>query len=112
VGFDVLVGRDLSAHLDVDCFVLNTGRVGPVDVGVEETVALLRHITRESLRWVTDDTTGLTLPRAVPGMDTDEFDVATVLPDPVSTLEDLRDERQQYLDQFDALDQSITDARY
>src|SRR6056297_2605786 len=104
--------RDLVADLDVDCFLLNTGRVGSVDVGVEETITLLRGIARGTLEWRHDETTGLTVPREVPGMDVDEFDVATALPDPESTIAELRAERERYLAQFDELDPSIKDARY
>ncbi len=104
--------RELIADLDVDCFVLNTGSVGPVDVGVEETITLLRAVARESLEWERDETTGLTVPSDVPGMDLDEFDVESALPDPQSTLAELRAERDSYLAQFDALDPAIRDARY
>jgi len=104
--------RDLIAELDVDCFLLNTGHVGPVDIGVEETVTLLRNITAESLDWERDKTTGLTIPTAVPGMDIDKFDVATVLPDAESKLDGLRDERERYLSQFEDLDSSIKNAWY
>ncbi|WP_277540045.1 phosphoenolpyruvate carboxykinase (ATP) [Haloarcula laminariae] len=104
--------RELITDLDVDCFVLNTGSVGPLDVGVEETVTLLRTVARESLDWERDGTTGLTVPSDVPGMDIDEFDVATALSDPQSTLDALRDERDSYLARFDDLDPAIRDARY
>jgi len=66
----------------VDCFVLNTGSVGSVDVGVKDTITLLRGIARESLEWERDDTTGLTVPTDVPGMDINKFDVAMALSDP------------------------------
>jgi len=104
--------RDLINNLDVDCFVLNTGRVGQVDIGVEETVTLLRSIARGSVDWERDGTTGLTVPTAVPGMDRDEFDVAKALPDAESTLDELRNERERYLAQFDDLDSAIKNARY
>jgi len=104
--------RDLIADLDVDCFVLNTGSVGSVDVSVEVTITLLRHIARESIEWETDESTGHTVPRSVPGMDIDAFDVSTVLPAAESTLEALRTERERYLAQFDDLDPSIRNARY
>jgi phosphoenolpyruvate carboxykinase (ATP) len=104
--------RDLIADLDVDCFVLNTGSVGSVDVGVEDTITLLRGIARKSLQWESDEMTGLTVPSEVPGLDIDKFDVATVLSDPQSTLDELRDERDKYLAQFEDLDPSIKNARY
>jgi len=104
--------RDLIADLDVNCFVLNTGSVGSVDVGVETTITLLRSIARDAIEWETDETTGHTVPKSVPGIDIDAFDVATVLPDAESTLETLRKERERYLAQFGDLDPSIRDARY
>lgn len=104
--------RDLIADLDVACFVLNTGHVGSVDIGVETTVTLLRNIARESLDWERDETTGLTVPTDVPGLDIEQFDVATALPDAESTLDELRAEREQYLAQFDDLEPSIKNARY
>ena len=104
--------RDLINNLDVGCFVLNTGRVGQVDISVEETVTLLRNITRGSLNWERDGTTGLTLPTDVPGMDMDEFDVAKALPDAESMLAERRNERERYLAQFDDLDSAIENARY
>jgi len=104
--------RELIADLDVDCFVLNTGSVGSVDVGVKDTITLLRGIARESLEWERDDTTGLTVPTDVPGMDINKFDVAMALSDPESTLEELRAERSSYLARFVDLAPSIRDARY
>jgi len=104
--------RDLIADLDVDCFLLNTGRVGPVDVTVEDTVTLLRALARDALEWETDELSGLTVPTAVPGMDIDEFDLATALSDPEAQIARLRAERDSYLAQFDDLDPSIRTARY
>ena len=104
--------RDLINDLDVDCFVLNTGRVGREDIGVEETVTLLRNIARGSLDWERDGTTGLTLPTDVPEMDMDKLDLAKALPDAESTLEELRSERERYLAQFDDLDSAIQNALY
>lgn len=103
---------NLIDDLDVDCFVLNTGTVGSVDVGVEETITLLRGIARESIQWEEDGLTGLTIPSDVPGMDMSRFDLSTALPNPESTLDELRDEREQYLTQFENLDPSIKSAWY
>ncbi|WP_435101738.1 phosphoenolpyruvate carboxykinase (ATP) [Halarchaeum sp. P4] len=104
--------RDLIADLDVDCYVLNTGQVGTTDVGVDDTITLLREISRGTLEWEHDDATDLTVPAEVPGMDMDEFDVAEALPDYESELSKLRAEREVHLDQFDTLDDDITDALY
>jgi phosphoenolpyruvate carboxykinase (ATP) len=104
--------RDLIEDLDLDCFVLNTGCVGSVDVGVEETITILRAIARGSVKWEADDATGLRTPSEVPGIEISKFDVSTALPDHKSRLRELRRERVQYLAQFDDLDSSIKNAQY
>jgi phosphoenolpyruvate carboxykinase (ATP) len=104
--------RDLIADLDVDCFVLNTGCVGERDVCVDDTVALLRAISRGAVEWGVDDATGLTIPESVPDMDVDAFDVAANLPDHEERLADLRAERRAFLAQFEDLDEDIEDAIY
>jgi phosphoenolpyruvate carboxykinase (ATP) len=104
--------RDLIADLDVECYVLNTGCVGERDVGVDDTVTLLREIARGTVEWTHDETTDLTVPGAVPGMDVDEFDVADNLDDHEQALADLRAEREAYLEAFEDLDESIRDAVY
>ncbi|WP_424000957.1 phosphoenolpyruvate carboxykinase (ATP) [Haloarcula salina] len=104
--------RDLIEDLDVDCYVLNTGSVGSRDVGVEDTITLLRGISRGTLEWETDEATGFTVPASVSGLDIDEFAVSENLDDYETTLAALRDERESYLDQFDDLDDDIVDALY
>ena len=104
--------RDLIADLDVECYVLNTGSVGGKDVGVDDTVTLLREIARGTVEWTHDETTDLTVPGAVPGMDVDAFDVAANLDDHEQALADLREEREAYLAEFADLDESIRDAVY
>ena len=104
--------RDLIADLDVDCFVLNTGSVGDRDVGVEDTVALLRGISRGTVEWTDDDATGLTVPSAVPDVDVAEFDVAENLDDYEERAATLRAEREAYLAAFEDLSEDIRDAVY
>ncbi|UHH24027.1 phosphoenolpyruvate carboxykinase (ATP) [Halobacterium noricense] len=104
--------RDLIAELDVECYVINTGAVGtdnPAAVGVEETVAILEGVARDSIDWQHDDELGLTVPSNVPGIDAEQFSV----PDRVDDFDAaLREERLTYLDQFDDLDDDIVDATY
>ncbi|KAB1185345.1 MULTISPECIES: phosphoenolpyruvate carboxykinase (ATP) [Haloferax] len=107
--------RDLIDDLDVDCFVLNTGAVGtddPVDVGVEETVAILEGVARDSIEWGYDDTLGLMVPTDVPGIDITQFVVADHVEDFDEAHSTLRAERRSYLAQFDELDDDIVDATY
>ncbi|KTG21018.1 phosphoenolpyruvate carboxykinase, partial [Haloferax profundi] len=107
--------RDLIDDLDVDCFVINTGAVGtddPVDVGVEETVAILEGVARESIEWAYDEMLGLTVPTDVPGIDIAQYVVADHVEDFAGAHRKLRDERRSYLAQFDELDDDIVDAAY
>jgi phosphoenolpyruvate carboxykinase (ATP) len=104
--------RDLIEDLDVDCFVLNTGSVGGRDVGVDDTVTLLEGISRDTVAWRDDETTGLTVPSEVPGMDVSAFDVATNLDEADAKVADLREERRAYLAQFADLDDDIESAVY
>lgn len=107
--------RDLIADLDVQCYVINTGTVGtddPVDVGVEETVAILEGVARDSIQWTNDDTLGLVVPNTVPGIDIEQFYVPDRVADFRVARSELRKERLAYLDQFDDLDDAIIDAIY
>jgi phosphoenolpyruvate carboxykinase (ATP) len=104
--------RDLVESLDVDCFVLNTGRVGRRDVGVEESVTLLREVARGTVEWTEDGATGLAVPEDVPGMDIGSFAVADNVEDCEGALRELREERRRYLAGFEDLDDDIGDAVY
>jgi phosphoenolpyruvate carboxykinase (ATP) len=106
--------RDLIADLDVDCFVLNTGQVGDpgTDVGVEDTVTILRELARDRVEWTVDDATDLTVPASVPGLDVAAFAVADNLDDYDRTLRELRADRRAYLAAFDDLDEAVQDAVY
>jgi phosphoenolpyruvate carboxykinase (ATP) len=106
--------RDLIDDLDLDCYVLNTGHVGDdrVDVGVDESVTILREIARGTVEWTDDTDTALTIPREVPGIDIDAFHVPDHVPDYEGRIAALRAERAEYLAQFPDLDDRIVDAVY
>jgi phosphoenolpyruvate carboxykinase (ATP) len=106
--------RDLVADLDVDCFVLNTGHLGSEgkDIGVEQSVTILREVARGSVEWTTDPDGGLTIPSSIPGMDVKEYAVAQYVENYDQQIEKLRKERREYLSQFEELDDEITDAVY
>ena len=106
--------RDLITDAGADCYVLNTGYVGDetVDIGVEDSVTILREIARGTVEWAVDEATGLTVPSAVPGMDIGAFDVAEHVDDCERAFADQRAERRAYLDAFDDLDARIKDAVY
>jgi phosphoenolpyruvate carboxykinase (ATP) len=106
--------RDLVADLDVDCYVLNTGHLGDgqKDIGVEESVTILREIARGTVEWSDDGATGLTTPTEVPGMEISEFTVADNVAKLDERLTKLRTERRTHLDTFEDLADEIRDAVY
>ncbi|UPV99754.1 phosphoenolpyruvate carboxykinase (ATP) [Halorussus gelatinilyticus] len=104
--------RDLVADLDVDCFVLNTGNLGGRDVGVEESVTILREIARGTVEWTDDEATGMTVPSEVPGLNISDYDVAANVENLDEKLAKLRTERRTYLRTFADLDDDIEDAVY
>ena len=104
--------RDLVADLDAEAYLLNTGTVGDRDIGVDDTVALLRAVSRGRVDWTDDATTGLTVPDAVPDLDVSRFDVSEALDDADERIADLRAERREYLAEFEDLDDAIRNAVY
>lgn len=107
--------RDLIDGLGIDCYVINTGVVGtddPADVGVADTVTLLEGIARGTVEWTTDEASGLRVPSEVPGMDVSRFDLAGRTTDYADARDALRDERHDYLDDFEDLADDIVDAVY
>ena len=106
--------HDLVETNDVECFVLNTGHVGPAqaDIGVRESVNILVNAARGDISWEYDETMGLELPSEVPGLDVERFYPPAHYEEFVRELEALRTERRQYLDQFDSLREDIKDAVY
>ena len=104
--------RELIDTLDVDCYLLNTGSVGDADVGVEDTVTILREAARGRVEWNSDGPSTLSTPDAVPGLDVDRFDLAANIENARERLDELRSERREYFAEFDTLDQGIVDAAY
>jgi phosphoenolpyruvate carboxykinase (ATP) len=106
--------RELVADLDVECFVLNTGHIGngAKDIGVRESVTILREIARGSVEWTDDPDIGLTIPSSVPGLNIEEYSVADHVENYEQQLANLRAERREYLSQFETLDDDIADAVY
>jgi len=107
--------HELVSELDVDCFVLNTGCVGDDsnDIGVDDTVAVLRAVARGTVGWQKDEMGRVVpVPESVPGVDLTSLRVADNVENHEGRHEELRDERRDYLEGFDDLDDEIKDAVY
>jgi phosphoenolpyruvate carboxykinase (ATP) len=108
--------RELIESLDVETFVLNTGCVGEgadaVDVGVEESVTILRELARGTVSWTDDTDVSLRVPAAVPGLEMDAYRVPEIVDDYERKAQELRTERRSYLAAFERLDREIVEAVY
>lgn len=108
--------RKLLNTLDVEAYVLNTGQVGAgddaVDVGVEESVTILRELARGTVSWTDETDAPLPVPASVPGLPMDEYRVPAVVDDYEQKSWELRVERRSYLAAFDELDPEIVEAVY
>jgi len=106
--------RELVADNDVECFVINTGHVGPAkaDIGVRESVNILVGVARGTIEWTEDDVLGLELPESIPGFDPEAFYPPNHYEDYQSELDAMREERREYLAQFETLADEIHDAVY
>ena len=106
--------RDLIADNDVECFVINTGYVGPAkaDIGVRESVNILVSAARNDIEWEYDDRMDLELPDEVPGLNIEAFYPPDHYENFESELEEMRTERREYLEQFETLSEDIIDAVY
>jgi phosphoenolpyruvate carboxykinase (ATP) len=105
---------DLVDQNDIECFVINTGHVGPAaaDIGVRESVQILVGAARGSIDWYHDEQLDLELPESVPGIDVESFYPPDHYDDFADELAQLRAERRAYLDEFETLDAEIRDAVY
>jgi len=106
--------RDLVADNGVECFVINTGHVGPAkaDIGVRESVNILVGAARGEIEWAGDENFGFEVPAHVPNIDVDPFYPPEHYDDFEAELADLRAERRAYLDQFETLDEEIKESVY
>lgn len=103
---------DLITTLDIDCYVLNTGRVG-IDgrsIDVDDTVSIVESLARGAIDWRRDDRLGMTIPRDVSGLDLSAFYPPNHVDGYDDKLEGLRRDRRDYLAQFDSLRDEIKSA--
>ena len=101
---------------DIQCFILNTGRVGGADGGQNIThktsLKILEMIARDEIEWRKDDYWGYEVPVEIPGVDLSRFDLKLYYPDEqIKELsEGLKRERLEWLSDFPRLDSDIINA--
>ncbi len=106
----------LGANPDIQCFVLNTGKVGGIQQGVkitpQDTFKIVETIVRGGVSWQFDPVLGYDVPTDIPGVHLAGFDQNVLYgADSFRTMMDaLRDERLKYLHTFRGLNPAIADS--
>ena len=100
----------------IQCFILNTGKIGGVDRGqkitVKDSVKIVEMIARDKITWKKDEFWGYEVPVDIPGVDLGRFDLSNYYTEEqIKELsEDLKRERLEWLSQFPRLDGDIINA--
>lgn len=106
----------LRKNPNMQCYLLNTGKVGGVSSGqkitVVDSVKIIEMIARDAITWKWDDFWGYEVPVEIPGLDMSRFDLNNYYtPDRIQEYcRDLKKERLEWLGQFTGLDTDIINA--
>ncbi len=102
----------LKKNPDIDCYLLNTGKVGfEKDITVEDSATIIKELARDSIRWENDPDWNYEIPSSIPGLDVERYLPQSYMSgdEYKSRIENLRRERIDWLQQFPDLDQHIID---
>jgi len=100
----------------IQCFILNTGRVGGMDRGrkitVRDSVKIMEMIAKDRIVWKKDSLWGYEVPVKIPGLELSQFDLSNYYPEEqIQELsEDLKQERLDWLSKFHSLNRDIINA--
>jgi len=100
----------------IQCFILNTGKVGGIDRGqkitVRDSVKIMEMVARDKIVWKKDGFWGYEVPVQIPGEELKRFDLSTYYPEEQlqQISEDLKRERLEWLAQFPRLGKDIVNA--
>jgi phosphoenolpyruvate carboxykinase (ATP) len=100
----------------IQCFLLNTGKVGGAERGqkitVKDSVKILEMIARDQIFWERDEFWGYDVPSEVPDIDLERFDLNHYYTEDEirERSRALKDERLAWLAQFGHLDRDIISA--
>jgi phosphoenolpyruvate carboxykinase (ATP) len=106
----------LRNNPDIQCFLLNTGKVGGADRGqkitVKDSVKILEMIARDGIIWQKDNFWGYEVPVQIPGIDLNRFKLDRYYSqEQIQEMsKDLKQERLEWLSQFKRLDKDIFNA--
>jgi len=108
----------LEDNPDLHCYILNTGRIGEGDqaanIGLLDTVAILRAVARDQIEWVEDEVSRLEIPAEVPDVLPNMLHLAEHFgaAELVEKLGELRRQRHAWLDRFPAFPDDLKQAIY
>jgi len=100
----------------IQCFILNTGKIGGVDRGqkitVRDSVKMVEMIARDKITWKKDEFWGYEVPVDIPGEDLSRFNLSSYYTEEqIQELsESLKQERLEWFSQFPRLDRDIINA--
>ena len=106
----------LRNNPDIQCFILNTGKVGGEDRGQKithkDSLKILEMIAKDKIGWKKDEFWGYEVPVEIPGVDLKRFDLSNYYPEEqVQVLSaDLKQERLEWLSQFRSLSRDVINA--
>lgn len=106
----------LRNNPEIECFILNTGVVGGADRGQKithrDSLKILEMIARDKIVWQKDEFWGYEVPVHIPGVDLERFNLSNFYPEEQiqKISENLKQERLEWLSQFEHLDSDIINA--
>jgi len=106
----------LRRNPHIQCFLLNTGRVGGTAGGqkitVVDSVKILEMIARDTITWKRDGFWGYEVPVEIPGLDLTRFGLDNFYTDDdvLERSQALKEERLEWLSQFPRLEPDIINA--
>ena len=112
---NILLGL-LRKNPDIQCFILNTGKVGGEDGGQNithrDSLKILEMIARDKIVWKKDEFWGYEVPVRIPGVDLERFDLSNFYTEEQvkEASEDLKRERLEWLSRFHNLGRDIINA--
>ena len=105
----------LRRNPDIQCFILNTGRVGGdrgQNITVKDSVKIVEMIARDKIEWRKDEFWGYEVPAHIPGIDMNRFDLSNYYSEEQAQelSQNLKRERLKWLSQFKGLDKDVISA--
>ena len=99
----------------MECFVMNTGRVGGVEgekITLLDSAEIIKQVIRKSIKWQIDPDWGYQIPLSIENVDCARFDPFHFYSrdEYLAQVRKLKDERKEWLRRFAGLDKHIVNA--